>query len=108
MRQERIKLSLSWCAGEYVFLKKVIKYIFLLPPSAPKPALSAIASRIVDLPLPFSPTKKVTALGNSISSSCFIIGKEKGYLVKSTVGAKFTLTLSNRGPSARKFFVFIV
>ncbi len=30
------------------------------PPSASKPMATAMASRMVDLPVPFSPTKKVT------------------------------------------------
>ena len=38
------------------------KQKFLVPPSALKPQLIAIASKSVDFPLPFSPTKKVTLL----------------------------------------------
>jgi len=38
----------------------VVKLKFLVPPSALNPYATAIASRIVDLPVPFSPTIKVT------------------------------------------------
>ena len=38
----------------------VEKVKFFVPPSALKPYATAIASRSVDLPVPFSPTKKVT------------------------------------------------
>ncbi|GHE90738.1 hypothetical protein GCM10017786_23800 [Amycolatopsis deserti] len=41
-------------------LERVAKSKFRLPPSGLKPAATASASTRVDLPLPFSPTRKVT------------------------------------------------
>ena len=41
----------------------------LPPPSALKPMATAMASRIVDFPVPFSPTKIVTGLENAILPS---------------------------------------
>jgi hypothetical protein len=56
----------------------VSKLKFLVPPSGLNPQLVAIASRSVDLPLPFSPTMKVT-LGCSFRvPSSFTAGSENG------------------------------
>jgi hypothetical protein len=49
------------------------------PPTVIEPAPAAIASRIVDLPVPFSPTKKVTGDRNSISSNVRTTGRSNGY-----------------------------
>jgi len=49
------------------------------PPSGLSPKATAIASIKVDLPDPFSPTKKVTLGCNSISFSFTMAGIEKGY-----------------------------
>ena len=46
---------------------RVLKLKFALPPSALNPAATAIASTSVELPLPFSPTKKVTFGSKSIA-----------------------------------------
>ncbi|MNO58989.1 hypothetical protein D3C76_495650 [compost metagenome] len=51
------------------------KLKFLVPPSALKPLLTAIASSKVDFPLPFSPTKKVTLLDKAKLSKLLTTGK---------------------------------
>jgi len=48
------------------------------PPSALKPAATARASRRVDLPLPFSPTMKVTARWSGSVSSVRTAGRLNG------------------------------
>jgi len=55
-----------------------------VPLSMPKPSASAIASRMVDLPLPFSPTKKVTSAWNSIDCSSRTAGMLNGKSSKPT------------------------
>ena len=47
------------------------------PPSGLKPQATAMASSRVDLPLPFSPTKKVTGRVNSRRLSLAIAGMRK-------------------------------
>jgi hypothetical protein len=46
----------------------MVKRMPVVPPSGLNPAATAIASTSVDLPLPFSPTRKVTA-GSSSSAA---------------------------------------
>ena len=58
---------------------------FLVPPSGLKPAAIAIASMTVDLPLPFSPTKKVTLGCSSKVERSRKAGIEKGYLDGSVI-----------------------
>ncbi len=50
------------------------KQKFLVPPSALNPLLTAIASNNVDLPLPFSPTKKLTLLDKANLSKLLTTG----------------------------------
>ena len=58
----------------------VVSYLkFCVPPSAGRPSDTANASIKVDLPTPFSPTKNVTGLVNSIDSKFFINGMLYGY-----------------------------
>ena len=56
----------------------VEKEKFFVPPSALKPYATAIASSKVDLPVPFSPTKKVIleeSFSSLLAAKYFIIGK---------------------------------
>src|SRR2546426_209158 len=78
-----------------------------LPPSALKPAATAIASISVDLPLPFSPASSVTWGSRSRSASCRIAGIENGYTVKSSISSRFRTTERTRASSTlRVYFRF--
>ncbi|MNI62704.1 hypothetical protein D3C73_1180350 [compost metagenome] len=55
---------------------------FSVPPSGLKPHAAAIPSRSVDLPLPFSPTRKVTGWLNSSRLIVFTAGRCNGYSPK--------------------------
>src|SRR5690625_2025713 len=59
------------------------------PPSAGMPMVSATASTRVDLPLPYSPTRKVTPTGRSspCSSTCATAGTESGHTPGSTAAS---------------------
>jgi hypothetical protein len=57
----------------------VEKWKSRLPPSALKPTATAMASIRVDLPLPFSPTRKVTCGCRARVSSFATAGTEYGY-----------------------------
>jgi hypothetical protein len=66
---------------------------FLLPPSALKPSETAMASRRVDFPDPFSPTKKVTFACRLICWSALTTGKQKGYRSKdSTLSRRLVMS----------------
>ena len=56
-------------------------WLWVLPPSGDSPKAVAIASTIVDLPEPFSPTRKVTPGPRSSpsASTCATAGIEAGY-----------------------------
>jgi hypothetical protein len=56
-----------------------MKRKFFVPPSGLNPAATAIASRRVDLPVPFSPTKKVTLECSAKVERSRRAGIEKGY-----------------------------
>src|SRR5688572_12325862 len=58
---------------------RVAKLKLRLPPSALRPAATAIASISVDLPLPFSPTRNVTFGCSASVSSCRTAGRLNGY-----------------------------
>jgi hypothetical protein len=68
----RMYLCSSECDG------RVEKWKFFEPPSALKPHATAIASRRVDLPVPFSPMMNVTLGWNLIFFSSRMAGNEKG------------------------------
>jgi len=59
---------------------RVAKRKLRLPPSALKPIATAIASSRVDLPEPFSPTKKVTCGCRGNRPSARTTGRENGKL----------------------------
>ena len=76
------------CSGECD--ARVAKLKLRLPPSALKPQASASASIRVDLPDPFSPTRKVTLGWNTNSSKWRTAGRLKGYAAASQPSRRST------------------
>jgi len=68
----------------------VEKLKFRDPPSALNPRATDTASRSVDLPVPFSPTRKVTSGSNWSSSRWRTAGIVKGYFVASAILSRFS------------------
>ena len=68
------------CSGEWD--ARVEKRKFLVPPSGLNPHATAMASRSVDLPVPFSPMMNVTQGWNSNVVRFRHTGRQYGYSLK--------------------------